>query len=372
MSWLWASTDGGRTFDNMHGLPLDVENHLWGYESDIALDDAGHLYMVDQTYADSTIMRWTVGGLGDFSFDYLRPFIPTAQPVDDRPWLAARGDGTLLYIAQAGAPQLNPFGRGGGDAYGLGRYSAYHSTNGGQTFDLIGRSLSESGGCRPAADRRPGETLLYVVCTNDGGAQGLNETPDPRGTVWAYVSTDDGATYSRYPVGDYNAEADTFDWPLVTVGPDGDVWVVHVDAGDVDTSGGSVRILTNRLLLYHSTDQGRTWSRQDITPEEGRYRWGWLTVSPGGELAIAIQHRPDESAAWKVYASVFAPGSVPVLTSVDDAHPVDDASNPEPPSEIVGLAFAPDGTLGIAWTRMETALAGLRIPRVYFARSLPS
>src|SRR5687768_1789102 len=35
MSWLWISADGGRTFDNMHGYPLDLENHSWGYESDI-------------------------------------------------------------------------------------------------------------------------------------------------------------------------------------------------------------------------------------------------------------------------------------------------------------------------------------------------
>ena len=370
MSWLWVSTDGGNTFGNMPGYPLDVENHDWGYEPDIALDDAGHLYMADQTYADSTITRWTVVGLGRYAIDYHRPLLPTAQPIDDRPWLAAHGDGKVLYMSQAGAAFLNPFGRSGGDAYGGGRYSVYRSGDGGTTFDLIGHALRDSGGCRPAADHRPGSTLFYVACTNDGDAQGPLEFPVSIGTLWAYVSEDDGGTYSRYPIGTYNAEAETFDWPLVTVAPNGDVYVLHVDAGVVSGSGGSLEILTNRLNLYRSTDRGRTWSRQDITPAEGRYRWGWLTVSPDGDLAIGIHHRPDKASPWRVYASVFTPGSIPSLVSVDEAHPVDAASSPEPPSEYVGLAFAPDGTLGVAWTRIES-LGGVEFKRIYFARALP-
>jgi len=129
-------------------------------------------------------------------------------------------------------------------------------------------------------------------------------------------------------------------------------------------------VLTNILNLYHSSDHGRTWARQDITPDSGRYRWGALTISPQGDLALAIQHRPNQTAPWRVYASVFAPGSIPTLVSVDEAHPVYDASNPDPPSELIGLAYAPDGSLCIAWTRAEGS-GTLRKLRVYFARSLP-
>lgn len=361
MSWLWVSTDAGQTWDNMPGLPFDLENHNWGYEADIALDDAGHLYMADQNYADSTITRWTITGLGEFAFDYHRPVLPTAQPVDDRPWLAAHGDGKVFYIVNSGAAILNPFGRTGGPAHGPGRYSVYSSTDAGNSFGLFGQMLRESGGCRPAADHRPGSTLVYIVCTNDGGAHGLLETAKNPGRVWAYVSEDDGATWARYPVGTYNAKFDTFDWPLVEVGPDGDVWALHVDTGVV-TDGA---VVTNRMRLYHSSDNGKTWSQQDITPEEGRYRWGWLTVSPQGELGLAIQHRPDAASPWRVYVSVFAPGSIPDLVPLDV---VDQASSPEPPSEILGIDFAPDGTLGVAWTRVEP-VGPLGSFRVYFARS---
>lgn len=370
-SWLWVSEDGGKTFANMPGLPLDIANHEWGYEGDISLDAVGRLYFVDQTYADSTITRWSVTGRGAYTLDFHRPFVPTGQPLDDRPWLAAHGDGRVFYVVNSGDPSLNPVSSREGSAFGPGRFSIYRSTDGGMTFETLGHSLKESGGCRPAADHRPGQGSVYVVCTNDGGAQaGPLEVPHGRGTLWAYASNDDGVTYNRYRVGDYNADAETYDWPLVAVGPDGGVWVLHVDAGTVEQEGDSFRILTNRLMLYHSTDRGRTWSRQDITPRAGRYRWGWLDVSARGDLALAIQHRPDERSPWRVYASVFAPGSRPSLSSVDDANPVDAASRPEPPSEIVGLDFAPDHTLGVAWTRVET-LSGVRFRRVYFARSLP-
>lgn len=363
MSWLWVSTDGGQTWDNMHGLPLDLENHDWGYEADIAVDEVGRLYMADQNYADSTITRWTISGLGQFTFDYHRPALPTAQPIDDRPWLAAHGDGKVFYITNSGSGFLNPFGRGGGPAYGQGRYSVYRSTDAGNNFDLIGHMLRQSGGCRPAADHRPGSTNAYIVCTNDGGAHGLLTPPQNPGRVWAYATENDGASWARYPVGTYNADFDTYDWPLVEVGPDGDVWALHIDTGEV-TDG---VVVTNRVNLYHSVDHGQSWSLQDITPEEGRYRWGWLTVSPDGLLGLAIHHRPDATSPWRVYASVFQPGSIPELVPVDV---VSDASNPEPPSEIVGIDFAPDGTLGVAWTRVEQVglLEGFR---VYFARSLP-
>jgi hypothetical protein len=353
MSWLWISVDGGKTFANVHGYPLDLENHSWGYESDIAIDEAGHLYQVDQTYADSTIARWTIIGRGDYTFDYFRPLIPTAQPVDDRPWLAAHGSASLIYLSQAGSPFLNPFGRGGGQAYGPGRYSVHRSTDGGTSFDLFGHSLNESGACRPAADHRRGSKLFYVVCTNDAGK------------LWAYVSDDDGSSYRRYPVGLYNAKGETFDWPLVTVGPNGDVWALHVDAGEINGS----EVITNRLKLYRSRDDGRTWSVQDITPREGRYRWGGLAASADGRLGLAIQHRPNQTSPWRVYAAAFRPGSIPALVSVDQAHPVDGAESPEPPSELVGVAFDRDGTLAVAWTRME-AVGSLTVPRVYFARSM--
>jgi hypothetical protein len=63
---------------------------------------------------------------------------------------------------------------------------------------------------------------------------------------------------------------------------------------------------------------------------------------------------------------VFDPGSMPELVPLDV---VDEAASPEPPSEIVGIDFAPDGTLGVAWTRVEP-VGPLGSFRVYFSRSI--
>ncbi|MCA1834139.1 MAG: hypothetical protein ABR548_15370 [Actinomycetota bacterium] len=364
-SWLWMSNDDGKTFTDVPGYPLDVQNHEWGYEGDLALDDAGHLYFVDQTYADSTMTRWTVSGLGSIAMDFHRPFLPTAQPVDDRPFLAAHGDGHAFYAVNSGDAALNPFGREGGDAYGPGRFSVYHSTDGGTTFDTIGHSLRGSGACRPAADHRAGAPYAYLACTNDGGVEGPLDAPHGRGTLWAFASRDDGATYERFRIGDYNADAETYDWPLITVGPDGDVWVLHVDANRTQTlDDGTVEILSNTLNLFHSTDHGRTWSKHDITPESGRYRWGTLIMSTAGDLALAIQHRTAETSPWRAYAALFAPDEKPLVAPIDST-PVSAATNPQPPSELIGLGFAHNGALVASWTRVE---GGLR--RVYFSKQV--
>src|SRR5436309_13412511 len=48
MSWAWASSDGGQTFADLPGLSaLSVEQHDFGDEGDMAVDDANHLYFVD-------------------------------------------------------------------------------------------------------------------------------------------------------------------------------------------------------------------------------------------------------------------------------------------------------------------------------------
>src|SRR6266581_6644885 len=126
MSWAWVSSDGGKTFGDIPGLTaLSFEQHDFGDEGDMALDDAGHLYFVDTNVADVTFTRWTVTGLGQMALDLHRPFLPAAQPVDDRPWVAAHGNGHVFY-----------FGNEGDKTFG-GRYTVYQSYDGGMTFNSL-------------------------------------------------------------------------------------------------------------------------------------------------------------------------------------------------------------------------------------------
>ena len=71
-----------------------------------------------------------------------------SEPVDDRPWVTAHGDGHVFY-----------FGNEGDKTFG-GRYTVYQSYDGGRTFNSLGTVLPDSGWCRPAADH--GAVLVRV------------------------------------------------------------------------------------------------------------------------------------------------------------------------------------------------------------------
>jgi len=115
MSWAWYSDDGGRTFNDLPGLTaLSLEQHEFGDEGDMAVDDADHLYFVDTNVVDDTITRWNVTDHGRqfMTLDYTRPLIPTMQAVDDRPWVTAHGDGHVFYFGNEGDKVTYPLGQG--------------------------------------------------------------------------------------------------------------------------------------------------------------------------------------------------------------------------------------------------------------------
>jgi hypothetical protein len=327
-SWMWHSADRGMTWKNPPGLTvLSFEDQQQGIEGDLAFDGAGHLYFVDTYAADVTLTRWTVNGLDDVIFDHTLPFLSPLPEVEDRPWIAAHGMGHVFY-----------FGNDGTKAGDGGRYAVQASFDGGVTWDLIGIVLEDSGWCRPASDPRAGRHIVYAACTNDAG------------TLYAYVSEDDGQSWQRYEIGTYNDADATQSWPTIEVAPDGTVWVLYVDSDDVG-AGGIPN--TNRLFLFRSDDGGRTWTEQEITPVEGRYQYAWLSVSPDGRrLGLGVYYRPTNDEPWKVYGATWRPNRfIKTFVSVDDAHPVSPADRDEAPADYMNSAFFPDGRLGIVWTR---------------------
>ena len=347
MSWAWLSTDNGRTWVDPPGLtPASLEQHQVGDEGDMTQDDAGHIYYADTYAGDITLTRWSTNGLGDVTFDYTRPTIPTPE-VDDRPWIIAHGDGHVFYFANMG-----------NKLYNGGRYTVHASYDGGLTWDSIGVPLLDSGWCRPAADHRPGSKLLYVACTNDGGK------------LYSYVSTDDGRTFRRYDMGTYNDADGTQSWPTIQVAPDGTVWVLYVDSTNVG-DGGIPN--TNNLYLFRSKDNGRTWTKQDITPVVGRYQYGWLSLSADGKtLGLGIYYRPNADFPWSVAGVTWPVGgkiNARSFVNLDIDHPVSPTENAEPPGDYLGSYFFPDGKLGVIWTRylLWTDVATLERD-IYFAR----
>lgn len=130
--------------------------------------------------------------------------------------------------------------------------------------------------------------------------------------------------------------------------------------------------MNNVLHLYHSTNRGATWTKSDITPMYGRYRYASFAISPDGKkLGIGVYYRTDNNAPWHVYGAIWKAGSKPALTSIDPTNPVAPASN-EAPGDLMGSWFNPDGTLGVIWTRRDPPIDGTtNISRdIFFARSL--
>jgi hypothetical protein len=378
MSWDWISSDNGASWQDLQGLtPLSIEQHEFGDEGDMTLDDSNHLYFVDTNVTDDTFTRWAINGLGSVTLETTRPLIPAAQLVDDRPWIIAHGAGHVFYFGNEGDKTTYPLGTQG-IGCGPGRYTVYPSLDGGNTFNSLGCTLPDSGWCRPATDHRAGYHLVYAVCGNDGGSDDLISPTNPLGTLYAYSSPDDGQTWSRHVVGSYSADDSTTSWPSVMVGPDGTIWALFVDTHQLECSTDITGATTcnpdsNRLMLYQSMDQGVTWKGKDITPTPGRYRYAWLALSNDGKkLGVGLYYSADPTTLpWKVYGAIFNPWQKPQLVSLDDANPVASAGT-EPSGDYMGSYFSPDGTLGVIWTRRELAVPGASVERsIYFSHSLP-
>ena len=336
MSWAWLSSDNGKTWQNLPGLPGNVEDKQIGVEGDMATDDAGRTYFIDMYLGDNSITRYTATGRGKVSLDFTRPVLGTGG-LDDRPWVTAHGDGKVFYLGNQGNRTYE--GQDGdGDAYGPGRYSVYPSYDGGQTWDVRGFTLNDSGWCRPAAEHKKGSQRLVILCGNDNGK------------LWSYVSNDDAKSFKRYAAGTYNSRDPYNSYPTVEFMKDGSIVALYVDAEEI--KGGEP--VNNKLRLLKSVDGGKKWTEQDITPKFGRYQHGWLSVSPDGKkLGLGVYYRPDTKSPWKVYGATWKPGQVPTLTLLDK-EPVAPADQVEAPGDFLTSSFGPDGKLAVVWTRVVT------------------
>jgi len=378
-SWVWTSSDGVH-FTDIPGLTsLGVDRMDFGDEGDLTTDDAGHIYFVDTNVVDNSFTRWKAIGNGKIVEEFTTPAMGTAQPVDDRPWITAHGNGVVMYL-----------GNEGDKVSGLGgRYSIYMSYNAGSTFSNVGTVLPDSGWCRGAADHRPGSKTFYVFCTNDSGANDLTTNEGDAahrvGTLWVYVSHDDGKTFSRHRVGSYNGNDNTGNTRNITF-PE-----IHVDANGVvyaftvnnDTSGHcklcgqpistGVKITGNHLLLWRSMDEGKTWQRKEISPFKGFYHYSCLSVMPDGRIGVAAYAAKNANSDW--YAIAASAPSFDGQFSFDKVDPTHIALpkgiDSSALADLFQCAFGPDGHLNVAWeaTLVDTGISTLKTD-IYFSRAL--
>lgn len=382
-SWLWTSKDGV-SFTDMPGLTaLGVDRMDFGDEGDLTHDDTGHVYFVDTKVTDNSFTRWKSDGPGAFTEEFTTPAMGTAEPVDDRPWIVAHGDGTVLYLGNEG-DKITGLG---------GRYLAYMSYDGGATFAHVGTPLPDSGWCRPAADHRPGSRLLYAICTNDSGSNDQTDSEgDPahtKGTLYSFVSADDGKSWTRYPIDSYNGNDNTgntrnINEPGVQVDSNGVIYALfnnndttgqcQCDPADVaaGTSSG-VTITGNHLILYRSTDQGRTWQKREITPHKGLYHYSDIDVAADGSIGVAYYSALDNEHQWFVYAGTARSWDAPfTFASLAPGLPVlDKGGNSSALGDLFNCRFGPDNRLNVVWARSITPPGGFPLKGdMYFSRQV--
>jgi hypothetical protein len=383
-SWLWTSKDGTTFTDPPGKTPLQEQSYEFGDEGDLAADDTGHIYFVDTNVTDNSFSRYKATGNGQLALETTRPIGPFGEPLDDRPWIAAHGDGVVLYAGNQGDKATYPAGaRGDGSAYGPGRYTVYMSYNHGDTFDPLGVTLADSGWCRPGADHRKGSKDLYVLCTNDGGANDVQQNAGDKGfevgTLWAYSSHDDGRTWHRSKMGTYDAAHEgNSTYPSLSVGKDGTIYALYnasrtvhsqiLPGGVPDPATGIDDPVDSHLRLYTSKDKGRTWSMRDVTPRKGMIRYTWLDVAPDGTVGIAYYYRPTAKDDWYVYAATAKPGK-PFLANRVSSTKIASKDYGSAFGDFFQIAFGPDSKLNVVWTVQNTDLVaeGLNTD-IYYAK----
>jgi hypothetical protein len=244
------------------------------------------------------------------------------------------------------------------------------SYDGGDSFDPLGVQLKDSGWCRPGADHAKGSKTFYVLCTNDGGANDVNqnagEAPYDKGLIYSYVTRDDGKTWNRFTVGSYNPADPWSTYPSLAVGKDGTIYSLFVDHQatactspvEQQATGCDGHVKGSVMSLYTSKDHGKHWAKKVITTR-GIIRYSWLDVAPDGTLGIAYYYRPDTKSDWYVYAATAKPGQA--------FHPVNAAPRlklasrnyPSAFGDFFQIAFGPDSKLNIAVTVQNNDIANL-------------
>jgi hypothetical protein len=190
---------------------------------------------------------------------------------DDRPWVAAQGDGIIHYLGNSGAspPECS---------LDSGRYWYYHSENGGNSFS---QCYSMPGGWSTISAQRNGSYVFVAqenADTNSGTVQirisddyGRGTGPGPSDGSWQ-APIDLGPRQGNCPEG----------YPVVNNNEGGTVAVVWADCPNGNTGPWALRVAI-------SYDNGTNWSSWNATPfERGINMYPFVSISETNVVSIAF------------------------------------------------------------------------------------
>lgn len=330
--WVWYSQDDGASWSDMPS-PANAHRAMPGLEGDLAVDAKGRLYYVDTYLPDNSIHRWSAGPTWDWS----RPLQGTLPPVDDRPFLAAHGDGRVYLLSNTAQPGQ--------------RIQVMRSVDGGLTWSLP-HAFRGSMFCQVAAS--PADDVTVLVACAHGQGEGAK--------LLAHLSTDAGATWGEpeevatFGIGTgYLAPVPAFDaagTPLVAWADERVDWSGVQDA---DWNGDA----PGRLYLAKRGDAG--WTKLEATPFEGRF--GMLAASAGRAGTVGLSFYAtrnatvDDSTEWHAYALVTPDAGATWSMALLDPAPM--SVGAYPPRDMHDNAFAPDNALHVI---LQRNVEGARTP----------
>jgi hypothetical protein len=236
-----------------------------GDEGDISVDAMDTVYYLDTTLEDNW---WHT--LEDHGTEYSTGICQrmNTMAADDRPWVAAQGDGIIHYLGNSGAspPECT------GDS---GRYWYYHSEDGGNTFS---QCYSVPGGWSTIASQRHG-SYVYIAQEN---------ADTQSGTVIVRISDEygrgtgfgDGTWDPPIDVGPREGNCPE-GYPVVNNNEGGTVAVVWADCPNGSTGPWEIRFAI-------SYDHGTNWSTWNVSHINGIQMYPFVSISDGDMVSLAF------------------------------------------------------------------------------------
>ena len=282
-SWFWISNDGGETWghgENFNPTPGNLGNSVIGSgtgagseclgdEGDIAVDANDVVYYLDTTLEDNWWHMFEEGGNS-----YVSPSVcerMQTMAADDRPWVAAQGDGIIHYLGNSGAspPECS------GD---VGRYWYYHSETGRAPFSQCyampgGWSTisAQNNGPYVFVAQEDADSSTGVVHVRISDEYGRGTGPSPSDGTWQ-TPVEVGPREGNCPEG----------YPVVNNNEGGMVVVAWADCPNGNTGAWAMRVAV-------SYDNGTNWSSWNATAfDRGINMYPFVSITEDQVVSLAF------------------------------------------------------------------------------------
>jgi hypothetical protein len=334
-SWFFYSLDNGETW-SVPSEP-DPYGEAWKYilgdEGDIGVDARDYVYYVDTTLRDINIHVYANGG----EWQYSNVAQQASRELDDRPWIAAQGNGVVHYLGNNAVTFPGH----------QGRYIYYRSTNGARTF-MMEQDIPGNGWLHLDTERNGDYAYIVKETTTGSPADIVIHITDDQGVSWNW----DNPVYIGSRDGPGGPPGEGSRWPVVAAGENGTVWVMWGDYEDCVENG-------TRLFIGRSRDYGQTWNVTEVTPFQGLHDYFWISAGPNGSVGISFYSTTalpvEDSSEWFIYGGVVPHADELDLDEFEinctkaDPTPVYAGTDYHALHDFHEDCFSPDGAFNIAY-----------------------